>query len=73
MVTFKHVMPLRSFMENGGDFMKSRISLTSTLNNDTYAVVKREGSTLELENNIGIRSNAHVENCWVVVEVIAKR
>ena len=73
MVTFKHVMPLRSFMENGGDFMKSRISLTSTLNNDTYAVVKREGSTLELENNIGIQSKAHMENCWVVVEVIAKR
>jgi len=67
---FNYTIPLRAFLENGGNLNAVQIVLTDSLLSQKYQLVTRNKNALTIKNAVtGEETRSHVDVCWVIVKV----
>lgn len=67
--TFDYLVPVRAFIENGGNIMSQEIVTSCNLNDEKYKIETRERNTLYL-NSGNKKVKSHVDFCWVIAKVL---
>jgi hypothetical protein len=67
--SFNYLIPVRVFMENGGNIMTQEIITSHNLFDEKFKVETREKNTLNLVNE-DKKIKSHVDCCWVIAKVL---
>lgn len=71
MKTFKHVIPARTFEQNGGNLIKNEVVLSNDIMSPRYTIITRDKNILDImSKNSDHKTKIHLDMCWTVVNVV---
>ena len=70
MKSFKHIIPARTFEQNGGNLIKNEIVLENNIQSSKYTIITRDKNMLTIMNTNSYTTKIHVDMCWAVVWVL---